>query len=176
MDQRRPTWEAVREATGARTVLYPGSYTDVSPSFVFPDVTYVDMDRRCPGFFGDPDVARRLPNPFRFLRADYRDPLDVDPVDLLISQYAGPISHHCGHLVRPGGHLLVNNSHADAGIAALDPAWTLVAVVRGDRVSTDVDGYFEPKRAPHPPKEALIESQTGIAYTKTASNYLFERA
>ena len=35
--------EAVPEVSEA---LYPGSYVDVAPSFVFDDVTYVDIDRR----------------------------------------------------------------------------------------------------------------------------------
>ena len=35
---------AVGGAIDASTVLYPGSYVDVAPSFVFDDVTYVDVE------------------------------------------------------------------------------------------------------------------------------------
>lgn len=177
MDMRRPLWQAVQEATGARTVLYPGCYVDVSPSFVFEHVTYVDMDRRCPGFFADADVATRLPHPFTFIPGDYREPIDVEPVDLLLSQYAGPISHHCKQYVRPGGHLLANNSHADAGLAALDPDWELVGVIRGDRVSTSsLAGYFQPKPGRTADRVEMLASQKGVAYTKTAPAYLFRLA
>ena len=41
-------------------VLYPGSYLDVSPSFVFPSVTYVDTDRRAKRFFADAASVRAL--------------------------------------------------------------------------------------------------------------------
>lgn len=156
--------------------MYPGCYVDVSPSFVFPHVTYVDMDRRCPAFFADSEVARRVPNAFAYLHQDYRKSLEIPLVDLLISQYAGPISHHCKNHVRSGGHLLVNNSHADAGIAALDPSWELVGVMRGNRlVATELDDYFQPKPGRVADMEQMLQTQKGIAYTKTAPNYLFRR-
>ena len=37
----------------AMTVLYPGSFVDIAPSFVFPNVVYVDLDKRAKRFFGD---------------------------------------------------------------------------------------------------------------------------
>lgn len=176
MAQRVPKWQALQDELAPERVLYPGSYTDISPSFAFPDVTYVDMDKRCPKFYADPDVAKRVPNAFRFIHQDYREPLDIEPVDLLLSQFAGPISHFCKGAVRPGGHLLANNSHADAGIAALDPDWELVGIVQGDRVvRTNLNAYLQPKREPSPSVEELIASQKGIAYTKTAPDYLFRR-
>ena len=145
VEQRRPLWETLDDALAPERVLYPGSYVDISPSFVFRDVIYVDMDQRCPAFFADEAVQQRVLHSFQFIHGDYREPLDIAPVDLLLSQYAGPISHYCKQYVRVGGHLLANNSHADAGVAALDPDWELVGVVRGSRISRDVDGYFEPK-------------------------------
>ena len=44
---------AVAAAVSAQRVLYPGSYVDVAPSFVFPTVTYVDIDDRAQAFFSD---------------------------------------------------------------------------------------------------------------------------
>jgi len=46
-------FSAVAEAVDATTVLYPGSFVDVAPSFVFPAVTYVDADDRAAAFFDD---------------------------------------------------------------------------------------------------------------------------
>jgi hypothetical protein len=43
---------AVGAAIDATTVLYPDSYVDIAPSFVFESVTYVDVDKRTPRFFG----------------------------------------------------------------------------------------------------------------------------
>ena len=37
----------------AERALYPGSYVDLAPSFVWPSVTYVDTDRRAAQFFAD---------------------------------------------------------------------------------------------------------------------------
>ncbi|POG54142.1 hypothetical protein [Haloferax marisrubri] len=173
LEQRRPLWETLDDELAPERVLYPGSYVDISPSFIFRDVTYVDMDQRCPAFFADGAVQQRVPYSFQFIHGDYREPLEVAPVDLLLSQYAGPISHYCKQYVRLGGYLLVNNSHADAGVAALDPDWELVGVVRGSRLSRDVDGYFEPKPGRVANRADMIESMKPIGYTKTASNYLF---
>ena len=46
-------FSAVAGALEASTVLYPGSYIDIAPSFVFDHVTYVDIDRRAARFFSD---------------------------------------------------------------------------------------------------------------------------
>ena len=43
---RHRLFTAVAEALDAGRVLYPGSYVDIAPSFVWPSVTYVDIDRR----------------------------------------------------------------------------------------------------------------------------------
>ena len=53
-------FRAVAEAVDAKTVLYPGCYVDIAPSFVFPSVTYVDSDRRAPRFFGDEAGVREI--------------------------------------------------------------------------------------------------------------------
>ena len=50
----------IREHVGDGRVLYPGSYVDVAASFVFSNVTYVDMDRRANRFFGDADGVREI--------------------------------------------------------------------------------------------------------------------
>lgn len=46
--------------------------------------------------------------------------------DLLISQYAGFISDTCINYLKVNGYLLVNNSHADAGLAAIDKDYKLL--------------------------------------------------
>ena len=117
-----------------------GSYVDLAPSFVWPLVTYVDIDRRAGQFFGDQIGVQELlvehgvgPNSHsvRFISADYTDLLDLDEgeFDLLISLYAGFVSDACTCHLRVGGTLLVNPSHGDAAMASIDPRYRLHAVV-----------------------------------------------
>lgn len=181
---------AVGGAIEASTVLYPGSYVDVAPSFVFDDVTYVDVDRRAQQFFDDEagvgEIVRdhRSAGPqgaWRFIRADYTSDLALpdDHYDLLVSLYAGFVSEHCTQHVRPGGHLLVNASHGDAAMAALDPRYRLIGVVtsRGGTytvVDRGLDQHLIPKRSVEITAESLHLSGRGVAYTKPAFAYLFQ--
>jgi len=175
---------------GITSAIYPGSYIQVSPSFVFPYVVYIDSDPQAIKFFqsdslkalvearkeysGEPQIT--------FHGIDYRDLIEAyrSKFDLLISQYAGFISEVCKPYVKPGGHLLVNNSHGDAGLASLDPDYRLVAAIqhrRGQyRLSTaSLEEYFIPKKDIAVTRELLLERGKGVGYTRTAALYLFEK-
>ena len=181
---------AVDQAIEAERVLYPGSFVDIAPSFVWTDVTYNDLDKRVPGFFADEDgvaeiIAAHDADPgataLRFLPGDYRE-LDVKAksVDLLISLYAGFISEACGHAVRDGGWLLVNASHGDAAMASIDDRFELAAVVEshsGDyRVRTaNLDAYLVPRKPVDLTPAYLHELGRGIRYTRSPFAYLFRR-
>ncbi|MEM7325562.1 MAG: hypothetical protein AAF531_20920 [Actinomycetota bacterium] len=184
-------FSAVAAAVPATEVLYPGSFVDIAASFVFPSVTYVDNNRRAVRFFSDqPGVERIIDEnrtddgarAFLFLGQDYREELAVEPesVDLLVSLYAGFISEACTRYLRIGGTLLVNPSHGDAAMAAIDPRYRLAAVVKsgdGDyRVDdTDLDRYLIPKKPQTITPEFLHEHGRGIGYTRSPFAYLFER-
>jgi SAM-dependent methyltransferase len=202
---RLVTWSQDREAIGDRSglfaaladgwpiarALYPGSYVDLSPSAAFPSVVYVDSDPRAARFFADPDLVaselagRTRPGAgreVRFLRADFTQWLDLPAggVDLVISLFAGPVWEHCVRYLRPGGWLLADTSHGDASLAALDPTLQLAAVVhqRDDRyrVATDqLDRLLVPMRPQRADAELIRASGRGIAYTRTAFAYLFQR-
>ena len=179
------------ERYAIQRVLYPGSFVHITPSFVFADVVYVDTDRQAKKFFASHEVQEFIeehkcyPQPanFSFHPIDYRNGLEeIEPgFDLLISQYAGLIGQHCKHHLRGGGYLLANNSHGDAGVAALDPEYQLAAVAhkRNDtyRLSeSSLDAYFVPKSTKRElTKEYLLDLHKGIGYTKTASNYIFRK-
>lgn len=181
---------AVDQAIEAERVVYPGSFVDIAASFVWPDVTYNDMDKRAPRFFADVDGIAEIieangadpdDRAVRFLPGDYRE-LDLAPrsVDLLISLYAGFVSEACGHLVRDGGWLLVNPSHGDAAMASIDDRFELAAVVESRageyRVRTaGLDGYLVPKKRVELTPEYLRELGRGIAYTRAPFAYLFQR-
>jgi len=187
---RSSLFAALRDSWAVERALYPGSYLDLSPSTVIPEVTYLDTDRRAARYFGDEDLVRSeladadrarggAPAEVRFVHADYTTPLPLrdGEFDLLISLYAGPVGAHCRRFVRPGGLLLANSSHGDASLAALDPDLELVAAVqhRGDRyrLDRDLDGYLIPKRPEAADPERIRSTGRGIAYTRPAFAYLF---
>lgn len=183
-------FSAVAGATSAQRVLYPGSYVDVAPSFVFPTVTYVDSDARARAFFSDVtgvneiianhDGAPGDPE-FRFIHSDYTAELGIDAdYDLLVSLYAGFVSEHCTDYLRVGGVLLVNSSHGDAAMASIDPRYELCGVVTASsgayRVRNDgLADYLIPKSGTLPTPDMLHELGRGIAYTKSPFGYLFRR-
>jgi hypothetical protein len=184
-------FSAVAEAIDAETVFYPGSYVDLAPSFVFRSVTYLDVDKRAPGFFADTDGLLEIisehggpPEPdITFVPGDYTRPVDlpVEHFDLLVSLYAGFISEHCTQHLKVRGTLLVNPSHGDAAMASIDPRYLLTGVVKSVsgtyRVDTkNLDTYLIPKKPQPITKETLHQSGRGIGYTKSPFAYLFTRA
>ena len=183
-------FSAVGAAVPSSSVLYPGSWIDIAPSFVFDDVTYVDIDRRAAQFFDDPDGVDEIiaqhrqsasSTTWRFVPADYTTDLQLPSghFDLLVSLYAGFISEHCARYLRAGGHLLVNPSHGDAAMASINPAFRLVAVVKSGSgnysiTEKNLDSYLMPKRPTTITAESLHQSGRGVAYTKPAFAYVFE--
>lgn len=188
---RHRLFTAVAAFVDAERVLYPGSYVDLAPSFVWPSVTYVDVDRRAEQFFSDDVGVQELlvehgvdssSHSVRFIRADYADSLDLDDgeFDLLISLYAGFVSEACTRYLRVGGTLLVNPSHGDAAMASIDPRYQLRAVVTSTSGEYAADTrnlgtYLLPKRNIEVTRESLHASGRGVAYTKSPFAYLFER-
>jgi hypothetical protein len=188
---RRLFFRSIAEALPVRSVLYPGSYVDIGPSFVFPSITYVDSDRRAPAFFADTQgileiIGEQAGAPdapeFAFVHGDYTEDLALPHAsyDLLVSLYAGFVSEYCTCYLRVGGMLLVNSSHGDAAMASIDPRYRLWAAVAsrkgGHRVTrAGIDSYLVPKRATNVTKELLHRTRRGIAYTKSPAAYLFER-
>jgi hypothetical protein len=190
-EDRLRLFQAVTNFAGNAAVLYPGSFVDVAPSFVFDSVTYVDTDRRAAHFFADAtgvdeiiSGSRRSSGnaDWRFIGADYRTQLNVadESADLLVSLYAGFVSEHCTRHLRSGGWLLVNSSHGDAAMASIDPQYRLIAEINarsGRYTITDrnLDSYLIPKRPIEISAELLHKTGRGIAYTRSPFAYLFER-
>ncbi len=189
-------FRAVASEVSARSVLYPGSYVDVSASFVFPSVTYVDVDRRAAAFFGDAQGVREIiashtassghergsEPEFAFLHQDYTGDLGLTngSFDLLVSLYAGFVSEACTEKLRIGGTLLVNSSHGDAAMASIDPRYRLSAAVvarAGDYrvVTSNLQAYLVGKKPQPVTKQHLHSTGRGIAYTTSAFAYMFER-
>jgi len=183
-------FRAVAKAVSAQKVLYAGSYVDVAASFAFPNVTYVDMDKRANAFFDDREGVKEIiaahegapASPkFSFVHGDYSK-LDFTPqsFDLLISLYAGFISDSCTKFLKIGGQLLVNPSHGDAALASLNPQYQLGAVVQSRdadyKVSTqNLETYLQPKKPISLTRDMVFGAGKGIGYTKSPFAYLFTR-
>lgn len=188
--ERLDLFQIIAGKFNVQRALYPGSFVHVTPSFVFPFVAYVDNDKQAKRFFGKPEICEFIaknrvysqPAQFQFHFADYRNGFDetTGSFDLLISQYAGFVGQHCKKYLKIGGVLLANNSHGDAGIAAIDDDYRLIAVfiLRNGthRISeTNLDEYFVPKSSGQITKEYLEKLQKGIGYIKTGSVYMFQK-
>ena len=189
--ERLDLFQRLAEKFDIRRVLYPGSFVHITPSFVFPDVVYVDNDKNTKKFFRDSRfrniVAERKSYPqnpkITFHFADYRKEFDEqdESFDLLVSQYAGFIGQYCKRCLKKGGLLLANNSHGDAGIAALDEDYQFIAIVNlrsgKHRFSENrLEEYFVPKSEKiHVTREYLLELQRGIGYKKSAAMYIFRK-
>lgn len=184
-------FSAIADAFDLETVLYPGSFVDVAPSFFFNAVCYVDSDARAARFFADTAgvdeiIARHRVGAstaeWRFVHSDYSADLELPQgrYDLLVSLYAGFVSEHCTRYLRPGGLLLVNPSHGDAALASIDPGYRLVGVVKSRAGNyavsrDDLNSYLMPKRPIEVTAEMLHQTGRGIAYTKSPFAYVFQR-
>lgn len=183
-------FQLLKVTFGIESVLYPGSYVQISPAFIFSHVVFIDSDKTANKFFkddkpisyiidrkmysADPDVT--------FYAQDYSVPIQKleNQFDLLISQYAGFISDTCKNYLKINGYLLVNNSHADAGLAAIDKDYKLIVTIKKShdkyRISfSELDDYFIPKKDVIISKEYLYKTRKGIGYKKAAPLYLFQR-
>ena len=185
---RHRLFAAVARSVDVQRVLYPGSFVDVAPAFVWPDVVFNDQDRRAARFFADTDGVAELiaehggAATVSFLPGDYAEALEVEPesVDLVISLYAGFVSEHATDALKVGGWLLVNPSHGDAAMASIDHRYELWGVVEsrdGDyRVRTDGLGdYLIPKQEIDITPQLLHARGRGIGYTRSPFAYLFQR-
>jgi len=175
---------------GISNAIYPGSFIQISPSFIFPYVVYIDSDKQAIKFFQTESlteiVMRHKEYPqdpgMMFHGIDYKVLIDTyqSRFDLLISQSAGFISEVCKPYLKRGRYLLVNNSHGDAGMASIDRDYKYIAAVHRRKgkyqLSTiSLEDYFIPKKDIKVTRELLIERKKGIGYTKTATLYLFQK-
>ena len=190
-DDRIGLFIALNEAYKIQSALYAGSFVHITPSLIFPTVTYVDSYKKAQAFFADEAVHSFIGGhkkyseeaAVNFYLSDYNKQfLDGEKLfDLLISQYAGFISQACKKYLKIGGVLVANNSHGDADMAFVDPDYELIAVY--NRRSNDnyvisdneLEAYFKPKSKVEVTKECLEKTQRGVGHIKSASGYVFRR-
>merc|ERR1711974_44857 len=137
-DPHVPMFRALKKQIKISTVLYPGSFRHLTPSFFFPTVHYVDFDPKVGEIFSDAkavafvEANKEYEEPLKmiFHCEDYSslDTKSVETPELLISLNAGIISKPCGKFLKPGGYFLVNDGHSDARTTFLDGSFKLVGV------------------------------------------------
>ncbi|MCC7452199.1 MAG: class I SAM-dependent methyltransferase [Anaerolineae bacterium] len=185
--ERAGVFAVMRDSFGCETVLYPGCFIHVTPSFFFSHVVYVDLNEKAQELLADTAAVLDVVNSHkrykrsayvRFIAQDYTTPLPIvdNSFDLLIALYAGGIARACKRYLKIGGLLLTNDHHDDAGAALRDGELALTAVLlpQEDRyqvVDRDLHQYFVPKK-PSPVKSHLSPV---ARYTRRAEYYVFQR-
>ncbi len=179
-------YRAVAHAFGVVSALYPGSHVDIAPSLVIPKVTYVDSYRGTIQFFRHLneiqsfiEQEKEYPGTceLSFIGAAYENELKIDPVDLIISQYAGFAGQATKRYLKTGGILLSNDSHADATLAKFDEAFELIGVIDEDNQlsSTHLEGFFQLSKGREVDLANVRKTMKGPKYTRMAENYLFRK-
>ncbi|MDE0563192.1 hypothetical protein [Exiguobacterium sp. B2(2022)] len=183
---RKQVYETIASTFDVKRALYPGSHVDIAPSLVIPHVIYVDSFKGTIRFFKNLEMVQELVNErkeyderctIEFFGQDYTQPLDIEPVDLIISQYAGFVGQATKDYLKPGGILLCNDSHGDATLARFYEAFELIGVIgsANELVQTGLDEYFRL------PKEKVVDiaevkkTMKGPQYTKQVENYVFRK-
>jgi hypothetical protein len=183
---RRELYKKVIETYDIESVLYPGSHIDIEPSFIIPKVTYVDNFKGTISFFKHIDVIKNYIENNKhyeelcalvFKDKDYREPLDIEPVDLIISQYAGFVGQATKEYLRTGGILLCNDSHGDATLARFDADYELIAVVESANkiIDSGLDKYFTLSKDRTVNLDKVRKEMKGPKYNYKAENYLFRK-
>lgn len=140
----------IGSAGTCKKVLYPGCHRHLTPILFFPNVLFVDYDKKVASLYHPDDKAvenyietNKLyeeDTQYEFLCADVdnnsfvkfmkkkRDD-DGNKYDLLISLSAGLLTEPCTKYMATGSYLLVNDSHSDARMVftTLKDQWQLVA-------------------------------------------------
>lgn len=168
-------------------VLYPGSFVHVSPSFFFPEVVYLDLDKRCKKFFSDNETLD-----FVFLKKEYEQkPIirfyetsfenDIkeqnEYFDLVISQYSGFISKYCSKYLKRNGILLANDSHGDATLAYTSEKFDLIGLINENMEieENELELCFKYNREKEIDLEKVLKTMKGPKYKKMYNSYIFRK-
>ena len=186
---RTELFRSIADLIGPSRVLYLGSYVDLSPSMVWPGVTYVDVDKRAKKFFSEEAlVAQQLQNRIygpqtpevRFVHGDFNSdlPLPQNSFDLVISLYSGPSLEAALRYLAPNGVLLTNNSHADSSLAivsdSLRPLGAILHRSGSYSITTEtIDEYFQFKSPSKVSQEYLMTQGRGAALVRPSFAQLF---
>ncbi|WP_214874704.1 hypothetical protein [Exiguobacterium sp. CH10] len=183
---RKQVYETIASIFDVKRALYPGSHVDIAPSLIIPHVIYIDSFKGTIRFFKNLEMVQELVNErkeydepctIEFFGQDYTQPLDIEPVDLIISQYAGFVGQATKDYLKPGGILLCNDSHGDATLARFDETFELIAVMSSTNkiAQTGLDKYFQLPKGKDVDITEVKKTMKGPRYTKQVENYVFQK-
>ncbi|CAJ1948295.1 unnamed protein product [Cylindrotheca closterium] len=195
-----------------KRVVYPGCHRHITASLCFPNMDYVDCDKKVANVYQDEVVkdwilsetqeqsstTTTIARPkWTFTCTSYaamaqNAKFEDESYDLMISLSAGIVSEPCSRYIRPGGHFLVNDSHADASAAfvAKDESsnktaklFRLIAVWKDGLWNTaDLEDYFQTTKGEYISVEQAREaaeigsvSKRSFRLLKGAPFYLFRK-
>lgn len=182
---RKELYQVVAQTFKVKRALYPGSHIDLSPSKVIPTVIYIDSFKGAVKFFKHMDEIRQYletkktykePVEIDFYGEDYYHDFDLEPVDLIISQYAGFVSQATKRYLKKGGILLSNDSHGDATLAYHDKEFEFLGIInaKNELVTDGLDEYFKlDKKTVN--LDEVRKSMKLPKYKKRAENYIFKK-
>lgn len=182
---RKPLYHLIARTFNIQTALYPGSHIDITPSLVIPNVIYIDQFKGAIKFFKHMDQINAFidqnkhyqqPCHITFKGEDYTSNLNINPVDLIISQYAGFVGQATKKYLKKGGILLCNDSHGDATLARCDHDFEFIGVVVNHKISNEkLDKYFKLSKDRSVNLKQVRETMKGPKYKITATNYVFKK-
>lgn len=183
---RKVLYKVVAKEYDIHTAIYPGSHIDIAPSMVIPKVTYIDNFKGAISFFKHMDIIKEYIDQNKeyeeiceidFIGQDYTQPLKIEKVDLIISQYAGFVGQATKQVLKKGGILLCNDSHGDATLARFDEDFELVGIVDNKKKiqSNNLEDYFILPKGKTIDLEIVKKKMKGLKYKLVAENYLFRK-
>ncbi|HKL47518.1 MAG TPA: hypothetical protein VJ878_02525 [Candidatus Izemoplasmatales bacterium] len=186
MGDRMVVYRNVIEHFKVESILYPGSHIDINPSFLAPKVTYIDNFKATAKFFKRMDIIIDYINQHKeyeaetkvaFLNKDYEEAMDIDKVDMIISQYAGFVGQATKQYLKKDGVLLCNDSHGDATLAYLDNDYEFIAIINNKKQisAKDLSKFFKFARPRKIDLEKVKKTMKGPKYKFQAISYIFKK-
>ncbi len=183
---RLELYRVVSQKFEISSALYPGCHIDFSLSLVIPKVVYVDNFKGTINYFKNLDQIKVYIDEHEeykeecevlFFGQDYTQELVVEPVDLIISQYAGFVGQATKEYLKVGGILLCNDSHGDATLAKFDEDFRLVGTIDENYEinQSNLDDYFVMPKGKPVDLMVVKTKMKGPKYSKSAENYLFQK-
>lgn len=179
-------YRAVSKRFEISSALYPGSHIDISPSLVIPKVVYVDSFRGTIRFFQNMELIKTYIDEHKeyeqrcdisFLGQNYSQVLAIEPVDLIISQYAGFVGQTTKGYLKAGGFLLCNDSHGDATLCRFDDDYELIGGIdKNNKINdSNLEDCFVMPKGKAVDLMRVKEKMKGPTYSFAFENYLFRK-
>ena len=181
---RKELYRLIANEYNIRKAVYPGSHIDITPSIFIPEVVYIDSYKGAIQFFEDLASVNDYINKNKeyldeskiiFYGVNYETDLNLEKVDLIISQFAGFVGHATKKYLQEGGILLANDSHGDATLAYLDDDYEFIGAIDShNRIeSSNLEKYFRFSREREIDIEKVMKTMKGPKYKYQACNYIF---